>query len=116
MCVLIFQVLSDEDKRKQYDRCGEDCVKDGVGQHDPFSDFFGGFGGFGFGFGGGRQNPETPRGDDVLLNIFVTLEELYSGNFVEVTVFETTAWEMKVRESFFQIKSTLFFTKFTIVN
>lgn len=79
-----YEVLSDEDKRKQYDRCGEDCVKDGVGQHDPFSDFFGGFGGFGFGFGGGRQNPETPRGDDVLLNIFVTLEELYSGNFVEL--------------------------------
>jgi DnaJ family protein B protein 11 len=78
-----YEILSDEDKRKQYDRCGEDCVKDGIGHSDPFGDFFGGFGGFGF-QPFGNNNPETPRGDDVIFDIFVSLEELYSGNFVEL--------------------------------
>jgi len=78
-----YEVLTDEDKRKQYDRCGEDCLKDqGGGRQDPFADFFN----FGFGFGGngGRQNTDTPKGEDVVLKITVTLEELYSGNFVDI--------------------------------
>ena len=84
----MFQVLSDSDKRKQYDRCGEECLKDGVGHTDPFSSFFGDFGSFGFNFGGGgRHNPETPRGEDVVFKITVSLEELYNGNFVEVPNF-----------------------------
>lgn len=43
------------------------------------------FGGFDFFGGGGRQQQaDTPKGADVLLDLEVTLEELYSGNFVEV--------------------------------
>jgi DnaJ family protein B protein 11 len=47
------------------------------------------FGDFGFfdGFGGGRgrgEERETPKGGDVVMDLWVTLEELYSGNFVEV--------------------------------
>ena len=57
----------------------------GGGRSDPFADFFN-FGFGGFGGGGGRQNSDTPRGEDVLLKITVTLEELYSGNFVDVCV------------------------------
>lgn len=45
--------------------------------------FFGDFG-FGFGFGGERQQRETPRGNDVVMDLWVTLEELYTGNFVEL--------------------------------
>lgn len=33
-----YEVLSDEEKRKKYDRCGEECLKEGdVGGGDPFS-------------------------------------------------------------------------------
>lgn len=43
------------------------------------------FGGDFFGFGGGRQQEqERPRGGDVVMDLEVTLEELYSGNFIEV--------------------------------
>ncbi|KAF2368300.1 DnaJ domain [Trinorchestia longiramus] len=78
-----YEVLSDEDKRKKYDRCGEECVSkdDGGGfGMDPFSSFFGDFG-FGFQSEGGR---EVPRGGDVVMNLEATLEELYVGNFVEL--------------------------------
>ena len=47
------------------------------------------FGGFGFNFGsqnsGGNQN-EAPRGAEVVMDLEVTLEELYTGEFVEVSM------------------------------
>lgn len=48
-----------------------------------FSSFFGDFG---FMFGGNRQQQDRniPRGNDIILDLEVTLEEVYSGNFVEV--------------------------------
>ncbi|XP_317136.5 dnaJ homolog shv [Anopheles gambiae] len=78
-----YEVLSDDDKRKLYDRCGEECVKkEGMMDNtDPFAQFFGDFG---FGFGGQEQR-ETPRGANIVMDLHVTLEELYSGNFVEIT-------------------------------
>ncbi|KAA0715660.1 DnaJ -like protein subfamily B member 11 APOBEC1-binding protein 2 [Triplophysa tibetana] len=80
-----YEVLSDEEKRKQYDAYGEDGLKEGHhGSHgDIFSSFFGDFG---FMFGGNRQtaNRDIPRGNDIVLDLEVTLEEVYSGNFVEV--------------------------------
>lgn len=80
-----YEVLSDADKRKKYDQCGEECVKkegmmDGF---DPFSSFFGDFGGFGF--GNDHHEQETPKGGNIVMDLDVTLEELYSGNFVQVT-------------------------------
>lgn len=49
--------------------------------------FFGDFGGFGFGFGGRQdQSNEVPRGGDVVMDLEVTLEELYNGDFVEVRI------------------------------
>lgn len=33
-----------------------------------------------------EQDREIPRGGDVILNLDVTLEELYNGNFVEVFI------------------------------
>ncbi|XP_066260670.1 dnaJ homolog shv [Euwallacea similis] len=80
-----YEVLSDEEKRKKYDRCGEDCLqKDGMmdGGMDPFASFFGDFG---FHFGGSDQRNEAPRGADLVMDIFVTLEDLYTGNFIEIT-------------------------------
>lgn len=81
-----YEVLSDADKRKMYDRCGEECLKkDGMMDNsDPFASFFGDFG---FHFGGGEQhgNHDIPRGANVVMDLMVSLEELYTGNFVEIT-------------------------------
>lgn len=51
---------------------------------DTFSSFFGDFG-FGFHNGGGRGEREVPKGGDVVMTMDATLEELYVGNFVEVS-------------------------------
>jgi DnaJ family protein B protein 11 len=69
----------------------------GFGGSDPFSSFFGDF----FGHGSNERDEETPRGADVLIDLYVTLEEVvivpvmivncpfifsqvYRGKFVEV--------------------------------
>ncbi|XP_076749714.1 dnaJ heat shock protein family member shriveled [Xylocopa sonorina] len=80
-----YEVLSDNEKREMYDRCGEECLKkDGMMNNvDPFASFFGDFG---FHFGGESHNQhETLKGSNVVVDLAVTLEELYSGNFIEIT-------------------------------
>lgn len=87
-----YETLSDQDKRTIYDRGGEDALaKDerNGGGSDPFASFFGGggspFGDF-FGFDNGNQGErEIPRGANIVMDLWVTLEELYVGNFVELT-------------------------------
>jgi DnaJ family protein B protein 11 len=47
--------------------------------------FFGDF--FHFGGGGGSRDDghnHIPRGGDLVMDLFVTLEEVYNGNFIEV--------------------------------
>ncbi|KAH7727266.1 Protein DNJ-20 a [Aphelenchoides avenae] len=78
-----YAVLSDPEKRKVYDRQGEEGVSkmgNGGGGHDPFSSFFGDF----FGGGGQQEDQEAPKGADVTINLYVTLEEVYNGEFVEI--------------------------------
>lgn len=87
-----YEVLSDEEKRKLYDKCGMKCVEreGGMDHSDPFASFFGDFGGFGgFGFGDERGARDTPKGGTIVMDLFVSLEELYSGNFVEVSLTRT---------------------------
>ncbi|XP_001950907.1 dnaJ homolog shv [Acyrthosiphon pisum] len=79
-----YEVLSDERMRKDYDRCGEQCVKKDsmAAGHDPFASFFGDFG---FHFDESPGQKEIPKGGTIVLDLHVSLEELYNGNFVQVT-------------------------------
>lgn len=89
-----YEVLSDEQKRAQYDRFGHAGVNgnggpgmggfssygagfDGVDLGDIFDSFFGGgFGGFG---GSGRRANRKVRGSDVLKRVNLTFEEAVYG-------------------------------------
>jgi len=81
-----YETLSDPEKRKIYDRGGEEALakSEGGGGGDPFSSFFGG-NPFGDMFGGGGEEREAHRGANIVMDLWVSLEELYLGNFVEMT-------------------------------
>jgi molecular chaperone DnaJ len=83
-----YEVLSDQQKRAQYDRFGHDAPGMQGGQgfssfDDIFSHFGDIFGDFGFGGGGrgsrsrGRQGP--PRGNDLQLKLALSLKEIAFG-------------------------------------
>ena len=91
-----YTVLSDRDKRTAYDRFGHaglggggfDFNNAGVGDilshfQDMFSDFFGGAGGF-TGGGGRRRRPE--RGQDVRVELTLSLAEALTGGKHEVSI------------------------------
>ena len=78
---MAYEVLSDEKKRKLYDRFGEKGLEEGGmgggggNPFDIFSQMFGG--GMGGMFGGGFE--QERRGKDVGHAMPVTLEDLYNG-------------------------------------
>eukprot|EP00127_Corallochytrium_limacisporum_P001683 Clim_evm20s77 gene=Clim_evmTU20s77 len=87
-----YDVLSDEEKKVVYDREGfpglermEDGGRGGRGGggFDPFADFFGSF------FGGGHRNAQR-RGDNIVADLLVTLEDIYNGATFEVEVVKKT--------------------------
>lgn len=82
-----YSVLSDEQKRAQYDRFGHDGMR-GMGQqgfsdiNDIFSHFSDIFEGFGFGdaFGSGRgRSSRSNRGADLEVKLKLTLQEIAEG-------------------------------------
>ena len=76
-----YEALSDPDKRKIYDRHGEEGLQKNAAQEQGF----GGFGGFGGWNPFGESNDNVrPKGGDIHMDIFITLEEAYNGNFIEV--------------------------------
>ncbi|KAK4492619.1 hypothetical protein RD792_003437 [Penstemon davidsonii] len=82
-----YEVLSDSEKRGIYDRYGEEGLKQhaangggrgGSNIQDIFSEFFG---------GGSREEEEEDRiakGDDVIVDLDATLEDLYLGGTLKV--------------------------------
>ncbi len=99
-----YAVLSDAEKRRQYDQFGHSAFEGGAGGggfdfsgmdfSDIFGDIFGGgggfggFGGFGDIFGGGRRrDPNAPmRGANVETRVEITLEEACTGMDKEMTL------------------------------
>ena len=92
-----YEVLSDENKRAQYDRFGHAAFEGGAGggggvsMDDIFSQFgdvfgghFSGFGGFG-GFGGGNQQVYV-KGDNLRIRVKVTLEDIVKGTEKKIKV------------------------------
>lgn len=82
-----YEVLYDTDKRRIYDQHGEAGLdkqnqRGGGGGGDPFDIFESLFG------GGGRRgrNQEEIRGDDLKLELLVSLEDLYQGRFLSIEV------------------------------
>jgi molecular chaperone DnaJ len=95
-----YAILSDDEKRAQYDRFGhagidsryttEDIFR-GVDFDEIFRDMgFGGFGGFGsifdMFFGGGRRARGPQRGQDIRYDLELSLEQAYTGLQTEIEV------------------------------
>ncbi|XP_010268041.1 PREDICTED: dnaJ protein ERDJ3B [Nelumbo nucifera] len=80
-----YEVLSDREKRNIYDRYGEEGLKQhaasggrggGMNIQDIFSTFFGG--------GPAEEEEKIVKGDDVIVDLDATLEDLYMGGTLKV--------------------------------
>ena len=90
-----YAVLSDEDKRRQYDQFGHAAFSgNGAGGASgfdfsgfDFSDIFGDLFGSGFGFGGSRQSGNrATRGRDSVMEVQLTFEEAVFGTKKKIKV------------------------------
>ncbi len=88
-----FSVLSDPQKKQMYDQYGHEGVNgaggfggfnaNGFGDiNDIFGSVFGDI--FGGGFGGGRRTPRAQRGEDLKMDVTLTLEEAFLGKEIPV--------------------------------
>jgi len=89
-----YDVLGDEEKRRIYDRYGEEGLK-GAGRHDfrsaddifeTFSDIFGGGGIFGDFFGRNSNSGNRRKGRSLRVNVEVSLEDVETGSQKNITL------------------------------
>lgn len=83
-----YDALSDEKKRKLYDRYGKKGLEEGGFQQRSANDIFSQFFGPGFSFFGGDDDDESGprRGEDSVNPLNVTLEDLYNGKKSHVAI------------------------------
>lgn len=82
-----YEVLSNAQKRQQYDRFGQEGLRGGMGGFggmdfdlsDALRTFMSGFGGFGDIFGESRQRSRPQRGRDLQVRVQLTLQEVATG-------------------------------------
>lgn len=78
-----YSILSDEEKRNQYDMGGADPFA-GFKRGGGFNPFGGGFNPFGFGMH--QQGPVSIQGTDIHITVDITLEEAYRGTTKRVKI------------------------------
>ena len=89
-----YGILSDADKRAQYDRFGHQAFGAGMGGFDPsaftdLSEIFGDLFGFADAFGGGRRRSRAQRGADLRADINIELKDAIFGKSTEISVRKT---------------------------
>eukprot|EP00486_Rosalina_sp_Unknown_P011297 CAMPEP_0201585492 /NCGR_PEP_ID=MMETSP0190_2-20130828/122637_1 /ASSEMBLY_ACC=CAM_ASM_000263 /TAXON_ID=37353 /ORGANISM="Rosalina sp." /LENGTH=203 /DNA_ID=CAMNT_0048031543 /DNA_START=23 /DNA_END=630 /DNA_ORIENTATION=+ len=82
-----YEVLSDDDKRRQYNQYGEEGLKEYEKQQAARGSRRGGGGIFSQFFGGGQQDedPSERRGEDIEADIWLHLDEIYNGHIYDLS-------------------------------
>ncbi len=95
-----YAVLSDPDKRHQYDQFGHAAFEQQYGSSGgydfsgfDFSDIFGDLFGNSFGFGGSRSSSRTRKGEDKLVRMNLTFEEAAFGCKKKINININTSCE-----------------------
>lgn len=95
-----YQVLSDPQKRTQYDRFGKDFGQAQGAGFSGFEDIFANFQGGGFSgfedafsdiFGGGARSSRRRAGRDISIDMEITMEEAARGTEREINLYKTVA-------------------------
>lgn len=83
-----YSILSDPQKRAQYDRFGREGVNGAYGPGPDINDVFNEVFGQAFGdmFGGGRQRRGPTRGQDLRYDLEITLEQAFAGAEQQIKV------------------------------
>jgi molecular chaperone DnaJ len=97
-----YEVLSDTNKRQQYDQFGHAATQGAAGHYDNMEDIFESFGDIFenlFGSQGGRRQakrtaPTAQRGHDLSQNISITLKESYLGCQKEIRIYHFQPCEL----------------------
>jgi DnaJ family protein A protein 2 len=77
------EVLTDPDKRKVYDRFGEEGINKGMGSEPEGHDIFDLLSGRSR---GGNSGPTTKKCDDVGYQLKVSLEDVYNGKLSKIAI------------------------------